>query len=265
MIICDATSKKLQVVLYAAPSAEFPWVVSWVDMQYISAGGTRKVFSAVLQVGDQLIYTDRTGFYVADLSGQLKQSSVSADPRLLSFVEQTDSQRVLASPINPGGASLVITSGTAYFVYLGRVVQACTPLYVELYLAVVGAGAQTFEVGLFSTPNPPMNAGQTLTKITSTATYDNMTSGLGPKRNTGAAFNTSIPAGTHLWAGCRAAMATTQPGIWSLRNDMGQVAIFSLAAAGTFAATASFAGALIAGGTAATPPAQCPDLRVTLN
>ncbi len=167
-------------------------------------------------------------------------------------------QRVYRSTLSNSSAFLLV-SGTAYFVYLGQVVTAATPKFVEFYVSTIGAGAQTAEVGLFSSPAAPSKAGQSLTKLVSTGTVDALT-GLGVKRNT-SAFATSVTAGTHLWAGIRTAMATTQPTIQALYLDMAQGQVLSLAAAGSLTGAGPWAGAIIAASTAAI----CPDLRATLD
>lgn len=186
-----------------------------------------------------------------------QQAAAGNDLRFLTVAERP--QRVLRSELITAGTFLLI-SGTAYFVYLGRTVQAITPKFVEFFLATIGAGAQTAEVGLFSTPNGPSKAGQTLTKLATSAGLDSLTATPTVKRNT-VAMATLIAAGVHLWAGIRVAMATTQPTLRALNDDWGQASILALAAAGTFAATATFAGAVPAAATQIT----CPDLRGVLD
>lgn len=168
------------------------------------------------------------------------------------------SQRVFKSPLSSVGTLLLI-SGTAYFVYLGKTTLAITPKFVELHVGTIGAGAQVAEIGLFSTPTAPSKAAQSLTKLVSTGTVDALTS-LGVKRNT-VAFATAVAVGTHLWAGVRAAMATTQPTMQALAIDMAQGEVLSLVAAGVLTGTGPFAGAIIAASVAAI----CPDLRATLD
>ncbi len=167
-------------------------------------------------------------------------------------------QRIFRSALSNSGAFLLV-SGTAYFVYLGQTALAITPKFVEFYVSTIGAGGQTAEVGFFSTPNAPSKAGQSLTKLVSTATVDALTSN-GVKRNT-SAFATAVTVGTHLWAGIRTAMATTQPTIQALFLDMAQGNILSAAASGALTGAGPFTGAIIAASTAAV----CPDLRGTLD
>jgi hypothetical protein len=156
-------------------------------------------------------------------------------------------------------AGAALTSGTAYFVYVGRVPSTITPAHVIFHVTTAGSGAQTAEVGLFSSPLAPNRGAQSLTKLVSTGTVSDLT-GTGAAANT-AAFTTAIPAGTHLWAGIRTAMASTQPVLWSLGADMNQGAVLSTAASGVLTGAGPFAGALI------TPAVtvQAPNLMVTLD
>jgi len=167
--------------------------------------------------------------------------------------------RVFQSPLVTNGTFLLI-SGTAYFVYLGRTLQSFTPKFVEFFMSTAGAGAQTAEIGFFSTPNAPGKAGQTLTKLATSNALDSLTATLTVKRNT-SALAIAIAAGVHLWAGIRVAMATTQPTLRGLQDDWGEAQILALAGAGTFAATATFAGAVLAAATQIT----CPALRATMD
>lgn len=190
---------------------------------------------------------------VTDLAGKCANN----DARLLTSLNRI--QRIFRSSLPMSGTFLLV-SGTAYFVYLGRTTQAITPKFVELQVTTAGAGAQTAEVGLFSTPNPPSKAAQSLTKLVSTGTVDALTS-TGVKRNT-SAFATQIAAGVHLWAAIRTAMATTQPTIGpGLAFDRSQGNLLTLAASGVLTGTGPFSGVIPAVSAANT----CPDLTVALD
>jgi hypothetical protein len=181
------------------------------------------------------------------------------DARLNNFVEEASGQRTLISGLAPGSAGFLLVSGVAYFVYLGRVTAAFTPKFVEFYVSTIGAGAQVAEVGFFSTPNPPNKGSQSLTKLVSTGTIDALTS-LGVKRNI-TAFAFSVLPGTHLWAGIRTAMATTQPNIWGVGLDFAQGRILTTAASGVLTGVGPWTGAIIAASTVM----ACPDLRGVLD
>ena len=174
----------------------------------------------------------------------------------LTNIESDETQNIFFSRL-PYGTTIACVSGTAYFVYLGRTVQAITPKFVEFYVTGAGAGTQTAEVGFFSTPAAPNKAAQTVSKLVSTGTVNSLTA-TGVCRNT-SAFATSIPAGTHVWAGIRTAMATTQPTIAGLVNDYAQGHVLSTAGSGALTGTGTWTGALIT--TAAPGTAQCPELR----
>jgi hypothetical protein len=182
------------------------------------------------------------------------------DARLLTTID--GGSRVFSSPLPNVATSLTTVSGTAYFVYLGRTVTALTPKHVEFYVSGVGAGGQTAEVGFFSTPNAPNKAGQTLTKLVSSGTVDSLTT-TGVRRNT-SAFATSVPAGTHLWAGVRIAMATTQPQLSGLCMDWSQGRVLSTASAGALTGPGPWTGAIISNPSYLNT-AMCPDLRGVLD
>lgn len=155
------------------------------------------------------------------------------------------------APLGAGGTFLLIED-TAYFVYMGQLAHTRIPLYVEFVVTTVGSGAQTAEVGLFSTPLPPNKAAQSVSKITSTGTVDSLT-GTGVKRNT-SAFSTPCYAGTYLWAGIRTAMATNEPTLRGAELDFAQGYLLSTATAGALTGAGPWTGALTAGGTVTVGP-----------
>lgn len=167
--------------------------------------------------------------------------------------------RVFMSQL-PSIAGAVTTASTAYFVYVGQVQSAITVNRVECFVTSVGAGTQTAEIGLFSSPSAPNRAGQTLTKIVATGTVDALTSA-GLRRNT-TAFAQSVSAGVHLWAGIRISMVTTQPQLYGLTADISDGQILSTASATAFTSGTTYSGALI---TASVTAWQAPHLRVTLD
>lgn len=169
--------------------------------------------------------------------------------------------RVLQSRL-PSTATFTLIDGTAYFVYVGMLPVARTPKHVEFHVTSLGVGVQTAEVGLFSTPNAPSKAGQSLTKIVATGTVDDLTAAGGIKRNT-SAFATSVPAGTHLWAGLRTSMASTEPTVAALGRDHSQGQILDCAASGALTGAGPFTGALVA--VVAATTGQHPELRVVFD
>lgn len=130
-------------------------------------------------------------------------------------------------------------SGTAYFTYLGTTANAITPQYVRIYS--FNGTVSSMEVGFFSSPNPPNASGQTLTKLVSgTVTYSSAV-----VNKNASAFATSIPAGTHLWAGFLATWSV-QPMLNSAGDDFNSGQLLSLAGSGTFATTSTFVGSITA-------------------
>ena len=130
-------------------------------------------------------------------------------------------------------------SGTAYFTYLGTTFNAITPQYVRIF--AFNGTVSSMEVGFFSSPNPPNASGQTLTKLVSgTVTYSSAV-----VNKNASAFATSIPAGTHLWAGFLATWSV-QPMINSAGDDFNSGQLLSLAGSGTFATTSTFVGSITA-------------------
>jgi hypothetical protein len=180
--------------------------------------------------------------------------------RLLGYVDPV--QRVLSCLLPNVATAITLVNGTAYFVYLGRTAVEFTPKYVEFYVNTAGSGAQTAEVGLFSSTGPPNKDNLSLSKLVSTGTLSSLTS-TGVKRNS-SAFATSVPAGTHLWAGVRTAMATNQPALSGLCMDFSQGRVLSKASAGALTGAGPWTGAIISLGMYLNT-AIAPDLRVTLD
>lgn len=164
---------------------------------------------------------------------------------------------ILASRL-PSISTITLTDGTGYFVYVGKLVTARTPLYVEFQVTGAGAGAQTAEVGLFSTPAAPNKTGQSLTKLVATGTVDDLTT-TGIKRNT-SALATSVPAGTHLWAGIRTAMSGSEPQIGALSRDQLQGHVLDCVGAGALTGAGPFSGAIVS--IVGVAVGQHPELRV---
>jgi hypothetical protein len=134
------------------------------------------------------------------------------------------------------------TSGTAYFVFVGRTTIAAVWARARIAIGgTAGSGAQTAEIGLFSTPVAPNSANQTLTKLEATGTVDSLITINSVPANT-TAFTGLVLAGTHLWIGLRTAMATTQPTLFAVQRDFGRGHVLTTAAAGALTASATFAG-----------------------
>lgn len=172
------------------------------------------------------------------------------DPRFMTYVEPQGKR--IRSALSLAG-TLLLVSETAYWVYLGRTTGSVVPAKCLVPVTTAGVGAQTAEVGFFSTPAPPNAAAQVMTKIVATGTVAALTA-TGAKSNS-TDFATSVAENTHLWAGLRTAMATTQPTCAALFGDMSQGSILSMAAATAFTGAGPWTGQLITFG-----GAQAPDL-----
>lgn len=162
-------------------------------------------------------------------------------------------ERILRPPTLSTTGTIVLVSGTAYFVYLGKTTRPLTIAFLEAHVTANGTGAQTAEVGLFSTPLAPNKAGQTLTKICATGTVDSLSASPTMKRNT-ASFAQAVPVGTHLWGAIRTALATTQPTLVAVAFDMSQGHILTTTAQGALTGLATTAGGLIGLSTAVVGP-----------
>ena len=166
--------------------------------------------------------------------GSIKTAQSANDPRMLL------SARAYRSTFLRPATALLLTSGTAYGIFIGRMPTAQIWDYVGLVVTVAGAGAQTAEVGFFSSPDQPNNANQTLTKLGATGTIGALTA-TGIIKNT-AALACSVPAATYLWAVFRVAMATTQPTVVALGNDFASGNILTLAGASALTSITTIAG-----------------------
>lgn len=164
-----------------------------------------------------------------------------------------DGDNVISSRL-PSIAGATTVQGTGYWVYFGRTSRSIVANFVELMVTAAGSGAQTAELGLFSSPLPPNRTAQTLTRIVATGTIGSLT---GPAlvRNT-ADFNTPIAAGVHVWGGFRESLVTSRPALYGLTADMAEGRILSLAASGALTG-GPFNAAIIA----AAVTWQAPDLR----
>lgn len=216
-----------------------------VTVQFDQGGTNYTIIATTLQPLSELIYIEGLGFNV------YTGSTVNG---MLTSTESDFTQRILRpSPAHHGNLhTFLMISGTAYYTYIGRVARDTTIKFLELQVTGAGAGAQTAEVGLYSTPLPPNKSGQTLTRIVATGTVDSLTT-TGVKRNT-ASFAQLVTAGTHIWAAFRTAMATTQPTVNGASGDMGQGAVLTTTGGGALTAVATAVGTIPAVGTVTTHP-----------
>jgi len=204
-----------------------------------------------------------------DQSDLMKILDVRGQDVTKGVVEACPPGRILQSRLPNVATAITLVSGTAYFVYLGCTTKVLVVKFVEFYVNLNGSGGQTAEVGLFLSTDPPNKTNQGtngIIKLVADGTLDSLTT-TGLKRNT-TAFNGgngyAVPAGTHLWAGIRTAMASTQPALAGLCMDFSQGLVLSTASAGALTGAGPWTGAIIALGSYLNTPIA-PDLRVTLD
>ncbi len=157
---------------------------------------------------------------------------------------------VLRSPLTNSGQT-AHASGTAWWVYVGKLLRSCRLDYVRFTVATGGVGTQTAEVAAAYSIGPPNGGSLTLTKIVADGTVDDLTA-TGMRQNT-SALGQIIGYGAHLWLGIRHAMSVTQPTINRLVQDNSVGYILSTAAAGALTSGTSWTGSLI--GAAQSAPA----------
>lgn len=153
-------------------------------------------------------------------------------------------QRFWRTALQAPGAGAALTSGTAYFTYVGFVAFPVTINYARFHVQTAGSGGQTAECGLFSSPTPPNRAGITLTKIVATGVVDSLTAAGPITRANTVPFAQVIPAGTYLWTGLRIAMVTTQPLILGINGDGLQGTLQVVAGSGVLTGAGPFVGAV---------------------
>lgn len=229
-----------------------------VTVRLNNNGTIRALWSGSLLPGESLAYMDGVGFEVFGSDGRRQESSPSSSVGGVGVVESAFAQRTFRSAL-PDIVTLALSSGTAYWVYIGRFNKATAVKYVRSYVTGAGSGTQAGEVALASSVNPPNKAGQTLTKLAADGNLDALT-GTGMKGNT-SSLSYTIPSGTHLWAGMRVAMGTTQPTCRALTLDMLQGHVLTTAGASALTGSGPWAGSIPA--IAATGLA--PDLTVEMD
>lgn len=149
-------------------------------------------------------------------------------------------------------------TNTAYWIYIGYFPVATTVTNIEVYVTAGGSGGQTAEFALATSTTPPNRGSLTLTKLAATGTLGSLTSSNTVVRNTNS-FAQAVSAGTHLWAGMRTAMATTQPAIAAVTGDYSDGTILTTATPGALTGNGPWTGALVT----AANSAQGPNMRVT--
>lgn len=229
------TNGTTAVTLVAAPAGSTQRQVKWLsiynndtDPSYLTVrlnhnnADYRTLWKGVLVPMQELAYTPESKFVVYESGRRILSGNNYAIQDEASLVEHWNVNRIIkASPtLGTEQSTYTLVSDRAIFAYLGLVVQAFEIDHVEFFVQLAGAGAQTAEVALLSSPSSPYYVDRRLTDaveyvhltcLVADGTVDDLTT-TGMKRNTNDLAYTVAKA-THLWVGLRTAMATTQPTI----------------------------------------------------
>lgn len=166
----------------------------------------------------------------AGTKGLVDLSSVAlvGDARLGGRIRQQEN--FFRSPLPQAAGSMFLESGYGYFVYIGQFLEAIMLNYINIHVSTAGAGSQTAEVGLFSTPLEPNRTGQTLTRLAATSGMTAMTAAGYHRNSTPLAYTPTV--GVPVWAAIRTVMGTTRVLVRGLSFEMGQGAAFIKSAVG---------------------------------
>ena len=153
-------------------------------------------------------------------------------------------QAYMDSDLPRTGSGSRLVTGRAYWLYVGATFEAVRLLHVVCQATTKGAGSQTAEVCVASTPEPPNGASQQLTKIVASGTLSSLTVD-GVCKNT-TPFDYDMPDTlTHLWCGIRTAMGSNEPIFVSHGFDMNFGKVFQTVAAGALTGAGPWTGALV--------------------
>lgn len=199
---------------------------------------------------------ERAAGHRAGRSTPLNSRDVKAS---LASVFDAQEQNVFSSAL-PTIAGALTTSGTAYWVYIGRAAKDITVNKVIALLTTNAVGTQAGEVVIASSTSAPNRAAQSLTVLARSTSIQDLTAGAGSPKFNSADLNYVVPSTTHVWAGIRVVMSGTQPQLFGLTADASSGSVLSTAAAGVLAVGTSYSGALIASSVAW----QAPSLLVSL-
>lgn len=136
-------------------------------------------------------------------------------------------------------------SGRAYWTYLGLVREDTTINVIRFEKTAAGSGAQVAEIALASTPAAPAAVNQTLTKLWAASIAADLTA-VG-SAVIGQASGQLVPAGTHLWAGIRTAMAGTDPVFLAAFSQFGDGPILVVDGGGALTGAGPWTGVCPAG------------------
>lgn len=137
-----------------------------------------------------------------------------------------------------------MTKDRAYFIFIGKASASETMAHVAIPQTSNGTTDFAGEVGLFTSPSPPILAtGQTLTKVWASALPD-MTSGSGALRVNTVANSTAHAADAYLWIAFRANSSGTMPSVAQIIRNFAAGDLLVTDTAGALTSSSSFTGAL---------------------
>lgn len=143
----------------------------------------------------------------------------------------------------PVATGVALTSGTAYWVFVGRVARSTTFNKIITNVGTIGAGAGNVQFAVATSPDAPARGPQVLTVQAFTVLLNTLATGDQANSDNLGYLATSTD---YLWVGVRSALATTQPVLGGLAGDRGTGEILATAGAAVFTLGASYTGALIA-------------------
>jgi hypothetical protein len=227
-----------------------------------------------------LSYIDGYGWKIYEANGTPASIPGNYDYNKPLFIRGVDtgiSIRALDTPVHynvlkshlPYLGTFVPTKNTAYWVYVGHSsnylseMDGANYVYKSEYAFVweqggAGVGAGSVYIALAWTPAPPNKANQTLTIINGSSTWNSaFTAALTGVNYTDYTKGWLInpPSRKHLWIGFNSNLATTQPTLAGIGQDMAQGNVLSTASAGAITTPgATFTGAIIAASAATIAP-----------
>jgi hypothetical protein len=209
-----------------------------VVLRVNNSGSYRTVLDAMLDVSEQIQFTDADGFQAMDSDGCVKSLAleplaVSSIPYVsavgLTSVERVSTQKGWPEMYSPGTGFQ--TANEVYFVYQGRVTRervgfAPPSLPLEAYVCEVGVGRLANTVALLAvsarSPAGISEAGFPLITI-ARVTAPGMDSSRGRTRTGGSWTPTNgfqgLAVGMHLWAGLSLNYSSTYPQLAGFMYD----------------------------------------------
>lgn len=157
-------------------------------------------------------------------------------------------------------AGFLTVTNVAYWVYIGQTTRQINANFIRFFVTASGVGTKVQELVVAHSVSAPDRAAKTITVDAVANATGDYVAGTGSFVNT-TSMAYKVPAGQHLWLGCRFALTSTptQPTLAALGIDSGKGEILSTAAAGVLAVGATYTGAIISQSTTLTA-AMCPDL-----